>query len=461
MLRKIRIALATVMFIGITLLFVGIGQQWWGWMAKIQFLPSCFALNLGVIAGITVITLLLGRVYCSVVCPLGILQDSINWLSSRRKGKKARFHFHKELRWLRDAMLLLLMVAVIADIQWIISLLAPYSAYGRMVTTIVSPHSWVVAVVVAVTFVLIFLFAWLGGREYCSSVCPVGTVLSLFSRFSLFRPVIDKDKCVHCGLCEKKCKASCLSATYQDIDYSRCIDCFDCIDNCKAGAIKYKFAYGKKKNAPAKEESAGPGRRAFLVGTALVGASALASANDGGLAPVIDKQSPQRSCRIVPFGAGSVKDFYDRCTACQLCVTVCPNDVLRPSTDLQHFMEPEMGYEKGYCRPECTKCSEVCPTEAIVEITPEQKSSISIGVAKVDLDLCVVGRDGVNCGNCSRHCPVGAVRMVRKDPSDENSLLIPTVIEARCIGCGACENLCPSRPISAIHVDGLSVHQAR
>ena len=82
-----------------------------------------------------------------------------------------------------------------------------------------------------------------------------------------------------------------------------------------------------------------------------------------------------------------------------------------------------------------------------------------IGVAKVNLDLCVVNIDGVSCGNCSRHCPSGAILMVRKNPSDKDSLRIPTVDESRCIGCGACEFLCPSRPLSAIRVNGLKVHR--
>ena len=94
-----------------------------------------------------------------------------------------------------------------------------------------------------------------------------------------------------------------------------------------------------------------------------------------------------------------------------------------------------------------------------MEITPEEKTAIHIGTAAVDYDLCVVNRDNVSCGNCARHCPVGAIRMVKKNPDDKDSLRIPTVIEDRCIGCGACENLCPSRPFSAIHVDGLQIHK--
>ena len=117
-----------------------------------------------------------------------------------------------------------------------------------------------------------------------------------------------------------------------------------------------------------------------------------------------------------------------------------------------------MGYEKGYCRPECVRCSEVCPAGAIVKITPEEKTSIHIGRAKVNRDLCIVEDKGVHCGNCARHCPSGAIKMVPRDPEDPDSIKIPAVDESLCTGCGACEFLCPVRPISAIHVEGYSIH---
>ena len=122
-------------------------------------------------------------------------------------------------------------------------------------------------------------------------------------------------------------------------------------------------------------------------------------------------------------------------------------------------MQPEVQYERGYCRPECVRCSEVCPTGAIKPITKEEKSSIQIGHAVWRRCNCIVHTDKVECGNCARHCPTGAIQMVPQDPNDKKSLKIPVINTERCIGCGACENLCPSRPFSAIHVEGHEVHR--
>lgn len=493
MLRKIRIALAALFFIAITALFVdptGTVAGWFGWMAKLQFLPSVLALNVAVIVGIILLTLIFGRLYCSVICPMGVFQDLVSHLRGRiARRNRFRFGFTKELKWLRYGVWVIFVIAIFAGVQAFVAILAPYSAYGRMVSSFFGSglKAMPVVVVAVVTLVAIFAAAWFGGRAYCNAICPVGTTLGFFSRFALLRPVIDLKKCEGCGLCGRSCKSSCIDTKSKKIDGSRCVACFDCIGICRAGAISYKFAYGNKSGAePVSEKAnaealssqtkakaeplssqtkanADSSRRAFLtVGALALGTAAMNAQDkkrDGGFATILPKTKPERAQRLVPFGSRSVKDFYDRCTACQLCVCQCPNKVLRPSTDLEHFMQPEMSYEKGYCRPECVRCSDVCPAGAILPITPEEKTAIHIGTAQVDYDLCVVNRDGVKCGNCARHCPAGAIMMVRKDPDDANSLMIPTVNESRCIGCGACENLCPSRPLSAITVNGLAEHR--
>jgi ferredoxin len=390
-------------------------------------------------------------------------------------------------------MLALFIILLVAGVNSAVALLAPYSAYGRIASSLLAPiyqwgnnfFAWIAEkadsyafystevwlrslptfIVALVTFVVIFVLAWKNGRTWCNTICPVGTVLGFFSRFSVFAPVIDTEKCRNCGLCGKQCKASCINTKEHEIDYSRCVACMDCIDTCKDGAIHYAYRYAKKAEGKTQEAKQGvdAGRRAFVTSAVIASSAAALKAQeikvDGGLAEIERAQKPERKTPIVPAGAVSLKHFSQHCTACQLCVSNCPNQVLRPSTSLLTFMQPEMSFERGYCRPECTNCSEVCPAGAIRPVTIEEKSSIQIGHAVINLDNCVVNTDGVKCGNCARHCPAGAIRLVHKNPDDPKSLMIPTVDESRCIGCGACENLCPARPFSAIHIEGHEVHR--
>ena len=203
-------------------------------------------------------------------------------------------------------------------------------------------------------------------------------------------------------------------------------------------------------------------RRTFLAATAAVAATAMAQEakkTDGGLAEIVDKVAPHRQTPLSPPGALSAANLAKRCTGCQLCISECPNGVLRPSVDLMHLMQPTMSYERGYCRPECNRCSEVCPAGAIKPLAHELKASTQIGHAVWIKKNCIPLTDGVECGNCARHCPVGAIEMVPSDPDDEESPYVPAVNENRCIGCGACEYLCPARPFSAIYVEGHEVHK--
>ena len=487
---KIRRILALVFFTFITLLFLdftGTIHAWFGWMVKIQFLPALLTLNVGVIIGLVVLTLLMGRIYCSVICPLGVFQDIISWFGG--KAKKNRFRYSKPLTWLRFGMLALFVVAFIAGIGSLVALLAPYSAYGRIASNLISPiYLWgnnllayfaeqvdsyafytteiwlkggTTFVIAILTLVVLAYLSWKNGRTYCNTICPVGTVLGFFSRFSLLKPVIDTDKCNGCGLCARNCKAACIDSKNHAIDYSRCVVCLDCIDKCKQGAIKY--VPRKKSTATCETENVDNGRRAFMTASAIAATASVVKAQekklDGGLATIVNKEKPLRETPIVPPGALSAKNFAQHCTACQLCVQVCPNQVLRPSTGLMNMMQPEVSYERGYCRPECTKCSEVCPAGAIRPIDRAEKSSIQVGHAVWVEKNCIVNTDNVSCGNCARHCPTGAIQMVPKDANDPKSLKIPVVNSERCIGCGVCENLCPSRPFSAIYVEGHEVHK--
>ena len=502
MLRKIRLTLAIVFLACITLLFLdftGTVHTWLGWMARIQFLPSVLALNVGVVVFLLALTLIFGRVYCSVICPMGVMQDVIAWLGGRSKKRRYRFSYSPEKRWLRYGLLALFIVALVAGIGSFVALLAPYSSYGRIAQNLFAPlYGWAnnflaylaeradsyafyettvwlkslpTFIIAAATLVAVGILAWRNGRTYCNTICPVGTVLGFVARWAWFKPIIDAGKCTSCSLCSRKCKAACIDFKNHRIDYSRCVACMDCLDTCKHDAITYSHkplrpaASGNSNtaSAPAEEGVRDSSRRTFLAvsGMALTAATLKAQEMkvDGGLATIEDKKVPRRQTPIVPPGAAGIKHFYQHCTACQLCVSVCPNEVLRPSTDLSKLMQPEMSYERGYCRPECTKCADVCPAGAIKPLTTADKSATQIGHAVWVRANCVPLTDGVECGNCARHCPTEAITMVPSDASRPDSPKIPAVDTERCIGCGACENLCPARPFSAIYVEGHERHR--
>ena len=207
-------------------------------------------------------------------------------------------------------------------------------------------------------------------------------------------------------------------------------------------------------------------RRGFLVvaGTGAVLGSAFKEGEDdkltdGGIADVSAPGAAARKTRIVPPGSRGHRNFYTRCVGCQLCVNVCPNNVLRPVKDASNCLQPEMGFEIGYCRPECVKCGEVCPAGAIRRITPAEKRTIHVGQATWHPDRCLAAQEGVNCSACEAHCPVRAIVRVPMDEKDANSPNIPVVDKTSCIGCGACEHLCPARPQPAMTVEGLELHR--
>lgn len=498
MLRKIRILLAALAFTATTLLFLdftGTLHSWLGWMAKVQFLPAVLAMNTGVVALLAIITLVFGRIYCSVVCPLGVMQDIVSRLSSRRKKHKYRFSYSPERRWLRYGVMAVFIVAIAAGIGSVAALLAPYSSYGRIAQNLFQPVyiicnnclAWIAEradsyafysrevwlrslptfIIAAITFTAVTIMAWRNGRTYCNTICPVGTILSFLSRFSWLKIHVNEEKCNKCGLCSRSCKAACIDFKNHHIDHSRCVVCGDCIGKCRKGALSYGHRQTAKSLAATttqnKENKIDTSRRSFLLGAAIATTSAMLAQEkkkvDGGLAEIEEKAAPERTTPLTPPGSLSAQNMARHCTACQLCVAECSNDVLRPSTDLMKLMQPTMSYERGYCRPECNRCSEVCPAGAIKPIRHEDKSSIQIGHAVWIRKNCVPVAEGKECGNCARHCPAGAITMISIKPGDDTSPKVPAVNTARCIGCGACENLCPARPFSAIYVEGHEVHR--
>lgn len=499
MLKKIRIFAAFINITAALLIFLdftGTLHSWLGWIAKTQLIPSILAVNFAIFGILVVVTLVFGRVYCSVICPLGMFQDLISWFS--KKTKKNKFKYSPAISWLRYTILGIFIIALIAGISPVVSLLDPYSSFGRIISNLFAPlYKWgnnllayfaekmnsyafysvdvwikstITFIVSIATFIIIGFLSWKNGRIYCNSICPVGTFLGFISRFSFFKPVINTTDCTNCGLCMRNCKSSCIDFKNHSIDYSRCVVCMDCLEICSSSAIKY-LPLNKVKELNTAPEAANLyedvpkdiTRRKFISAISLLTiATAFTPPKEavhGGLAVIEEKKVPKRKNTVLPPGAKSLRNFLSKCTACGLCVSACLNDILIPSKKLSTFMQPELFYNKGYCRPECVKCSEVCPTGAISLITKEEKSSTKIGTAVWIKHNCVVLRDDVSCSNCAEHCPVGAITMISTNLKDSEARLIPSVNEERCIGCGACENLCPARPFSAIYVEGIENHR--
>ena len=563
MLKMMRIILAALSFFGILLLFfdfTGVMHHWLGFLADIQFLPALLALNVGVVLGLVVLTLIVGRVYCSVICPLGILQDIASFFAG--KVHKNRFAYKAPKPWLRWGSLGVFALLMVLGVHAVALLVAPYSAFGRMAANLFAPlyrlgnnaaaylaerldsyafysvDVWIKSipsfVIAMVSFVAIVVLAWRGGRMWCNTICPVGTILGFLSRFAWFRPSIDTEKCVGCRMCEKQCKASCIHAKTHTIDASRCVACMNCIGACHKGAIAWTHPKKNKitqnaagqtdqnadiqtdqnadiqtnqnadiqtnqnadvqtnqnadiqtnqnadvqtnQNADVQtdqnadiqtdQNAASPMRRGFLLALSSMAVTSVAAAQDkltdGGLKPLISRQAPSRGTPLKPAGSLSLRNFSTRCTGCQLCVSSCPNGVLRPSSSLATLMQPEMSFERGFCRPECTRCSEVCPAGAITPVTREEKSSIQIGHAVWIREQCIPVTKGRSCGNCARHCPTGAIQMVplsQNDDSSRKAPKIPIIDTERCIGCGKCEFVCPARPVSAIVIEGHEKHR--
>lgn len=447
-LRTLRITLSAALGIMLTLLIATtVLPHGFSAIAKIQLMPALLSLNIGILAFWLVATSLLGRVYCSTICPLGLFQDICARIGKLLKKKpKRRYRYSAAHNRLRYAVLAATIIAGIAGAAAVPSLLDPYSAFVRMVGAIVAPSAIGIAVG-GITFVTIGALAFSGGRTFCNTVCPVGATLSLASRKPMMRIQIDTSLCIGCRRCEAECKASCIDAKNHTVDMSRCVMCLDCIPACHDNAITY---------SPAQKKSLGTGndgRRRFLGFVGLAVAGTLAAKADSAAKTITEGKSPAKKKAVVPPGASSRDSFLSHCTACHLCVSKCPQGIIRPSATeygILHMLQPHLDYSLGYCLHECNLCTQVCPDGALKPLSLGEKQSHAVGKAKFVLKNCVTQTDGSECGLCSRKCPVGAIDMV-----EHGDTLIPQVNEAICVGCGKCEYACPATPEKAIYVEGI------
>ena len=477
MLRKGRMILSSGMLLVMVLTFGGllapVLPHW-------QFLPALLAGNVLALALILAVTFLFGRVYCSVLCPLGIGQDLVIWLSGRRRKKRRSFSFTRERRGLRYVVLLLAGLSLLSGYTLLLELTEPYSIFGRILNDLLAvpvsyglngfvdiserydwlpmvmkaevqqPTAWA-AVLAGVYLLVLVALAWRHGRAYCHTICPVGTLLGTVSRFSVFRPIMDADRCIHCGACERRCPSSCIDAKHGVIDSSRCVDCFDCLTVCPKEALHFSHSrrMAGKETVPEDRPSSGAiMTRRELLGTAALAVGTVAAGlvrSNPILSAAASAETAGRGAAILPPGAQDAKSFFTRCTACHLCVSRCPSGVLSPAgmeDSVLHLSQPHMDFSLGYCVYNCNLCSAACPTGAIRPLPLVEKQQTKIGLARYDKKQCLITRDGIVCGTCARHCPVQAIAMTE----ERDGRSYPVVDDAACIGCGSCEYHCPAEP---------------
>lgn len=485
MLRKIRIALSVLLFALITFYFLDFADllpNSFHVVAHLQFIPALLSLSVGLLVFLVILTLLFGRVYCSTICPMGVYQDIVRCVALFFSKKRKRYPFSPAKNILRWSVVALTAIAYVCGFTVVLALLDPYSAYGRMVVNVFKPvymagnnlleslfarfdnytfyqvdasildlSSLIIA---GVTAIVIGYLAWRHGRTWCNTLCPVGTVLGLLSKFALFKVRIDMSKCNSCGACGTKCKASCIHSSEHAIDYSRCVGCFDCLETCNKKALVYRLPF-----ASAKQESNASRRRFLLTGlaTATVAPQIWAQAK-AAAAALGGKKAFQTEHPITPPGSVSREHFESQCTSCHLCVSKCPSHVLKPAFmeyGLGGMMQPTVNFDKGFCNFDCTVCGDICPNGAIRPLTLEQKHLTQMGYVVFIEENCIVYTDGTSCGACSEHCPTQAIAMVPY----KDGLTIPHVNTDICVGCGGCEYVCPARPFRAVHIEGNPIQK--
>ena len=352
-------------------------------------------------------TLLLGRFFCEAVCPLGIVQSFVNWICHPKTHVRrvcSRLPETKAQRIVRWSVVGVCVALGACGCMGLAKTLVPIAVFGKAVAL------WTPGFVV---FGAVVVLAAIGqGRWWCNWVCPFGTIYNLVAKVTL---------------CKNKVGKGC----------QNCRRCFEKHDG--ASSVAQDKSSG---------EGVGVTRRETLKGVAVLAVAE--KVNDGGFAPVSLPGVPERGAPVLPPGAGDRAAFYAKCAGCQLCVVNCPGKCLVQSTDLKTFGLPVMDFRKGYCLGTCVKCGEICPELAIRKLQTVQRPNVHMGEAVWMKDRCLRTTEKENCTACVRKCPVQAIHLVQG---------FPVVDRQKCIGCGACEHVCPARPMPAIYVKGYEMQR--
>ena len=352
---------------------------------------------------VAVITLLFGRIYCSLICPMGIFQEIICLIRNKNNNETGKSYPFKYF------IAALTMGLLIGGSALFIRYIDPYTLFGSAAT---------LSLTGIIAIIIIGVLAVFKNRLFCTDICPVGCILGLLAKVSLFKIYIEKDKCMSCSLCERSCPAGCIDSKEQTVRNETCIKCFKCLGKCYKNAIKYGIK-------PKEEIKFNIKRRELIIS-----ASALivfAGTIKYGLAEA-GKAVKKFKDIILPPGAFNPQRMFNKCLNCNLCIEACPNKILTKAND--NFGAVHINYEQGekYCKYDCNECSKVCPSGAIKRIPLEEKQHTRIAMAVINQDKCT------GCGICNIECPAKAIYR------DENGKSI--INASKCIGCGACKKSC-------------------
>lgn len=396
------------------------------------------------VLGIVVLTAFLGRWYCAILCPAGLVQEIFT-----RIGKRlglVRLGFTDSPR--PANMLAVYAILGITGFTWLLNIIDPIGLFGRAMEPLGEFWRYYVgggdtlnvygaALMVALLFGIAFLVVipLFSGRIFCDRVCPVGALLKVAGMGGGRRMHLDASHCSSCGKCERICPARCIDSKAKTIDAKRCLLCMDCIDSCPAGGITY---------APWQSRE----RRSFLDATAAFACGGMYVASREIHSRFLFRPSEQAP--ILPPGIVDTRQ-YSRCVTCQACLLSCPVRIIRAGIDSR----PVLDYDLGYCQYNCQMCSRSCPAGVFRPMPLEEKHITRIAKTYFYMARCVVVTQGTSCGACAEVCPTHAVTMREQE---DGTPTLPDFDSDYCIGCGACYHVCPSEP-RAFSLEGLGKHE--